>query len=440
MYVLKGFVDHALLVQNTVGVTAQIGELSTESMTYSREKGSYVSSSASDLTLTTFISKLDGVATPATQNISMTETVSDHVLIVSKWVYDQSLVGGNPVNADELLQGLITEFQTSAEDFKCGEITFDGHYYVPQWVSWKHKTLNGGDNYFRVWFVDASFRSQYDEYEIVVVAPFDRLDDFFKTASEVGAELAALTLSEQMDRLQVAKQNHPETIIRSEQYDYISPLNSAVRFHSNWGLLIYGLAGNNVDAIKDTLVSYILANSTHTRAEWTAILPDIFKRTEFMLVPQWESYAIPNRTLEAGIYSPVAGLTSSLNLIKQVVAGYSDAHIIAHASVLAHPYKCLSVLAVGGPDNRDSLFDFTDVFPDYISVSTTSLDFNRMSADTKGMALLLEQMILIAETMGQYTDLPYGMTKTVRDNVLYLVANYKNIHYLVAAKSNFPLH
>lgn len=439
MYVLKGFISHALLVQNNVGITAEIGELSTHSLTYAREKGLYVSETAPDISLISFLSQLDEALVPATADITPDQTVADHVLEVSKYVYDQTILGANVVNSDELLADLIVEFATSAENFNCGPIVTDGRYYMPQWVSWKHKTVNGGSNYFRVWFVDSAFRSQYDEFEITVVPPVDHLDSFFQSPGDVRAMLEAITFTETMNRMQLAKQDNPETTLRSECYEYISPVSSSIRYESNWGLLIYGHAGNNVDSIKDALVAYILANSVHTREEWLVIFPDIFKRTEFMLVPAWESYAIPNRTLEAGIYSPVTNLTSGGELIKQVVTGYPESHIIAHASVFGHPYKSLSVLTVGGPENRDNLFEFTQVFPDYIDVSSTSLDFNRMAVPTKAFALLLSEMILIAETMGEFSDLPFGMTKTVRDGVLYLVSNYQNIHYLVAAKSNFPL-
>lgn len=439
MYVLKGFIDHALLVSNAVGVTATIGELSTESLTYSRERGSYVKAGIDDLTLTSFLSARDGTKIAATEVLSDPDTIADHVLTVGKWVYDQTILGANVVNADELLQAAVTQFDAIATNFQCGQIITDGRYYMPEWFSWTHKTLDGGSNQFKVWFVDASFKSQYDEFEFVIIPPLDNLDDFFKTGTEVEALLKARTLSDTMDKIQQAKAGNPETILRADEYDYIDPLNATHIVPSNWGLLIYGAAGNNVDSIKDALINYTLANSTHVKDDWLKILPDIFKRTEFMLVPRWDSYAIPNRTLEAGIYSPVANLTSALALIKQVIVSYPGSHIDTNVDLMGHPYKSLSILAVGGPDNHNDWFKITDVFPDYIDVSSTSLDFNRMSQATRDWMLTLEQMLIIAESMTEYSSIPFSMTRTVRDGILYLVWSYQNIHYLVAAKKNFPL-
>lgn len=440
MYVLKGFVSHALLVQNALGVVAPIGEISTDALTYAREKGHYVKNDIADLTLTTFLSEDSGVKVPADFEISTDYRISDHVLDVAKFVYDQTIIGGSEVSADELLQDLLITFETSAQDFASGQIVTDGRYYVPEWVSWKHKTVSGGDNYIRIWFTDNGFRSQYDEFEIIVVPPVDRLDDFFKSASDVSDMLSAITVSDTLDRLQQAKDNHPETIIRSESYEWVSPINATVRYPTNWGLLIYGQAGNNVDSIKDALVEYILANSTHDRTDWAKVFPDIFKRTEFILIPRWDIYAIPNRSLEEGIHSPITALTSTLELIKRVIVGYGGSHIDNHACVMGHPYKSLSIAVVGGPDNRGALFKITDVFPDYIDVASTSLDFNRQSASTRGWSLRLMEMILLAEKMGEFSDLPFGMTRVVRDGILYVVCSYENIHYLVAAKKNFPLN
>ena len=45
-------------------------------------------------------------------------------------------------------------------------------------------------------------------------------------------------------------------------------------------------------------------------------------------------------------------------------------------------------------------------------------------------------MLLVAESMTQYSSIPLGYTKLIRNNILYLVYNYQTIDYLVAAKSN----
>jgi len=123
-------------------------------------------------------------------------------------------------------------------------------------------------------------------------------------------------------------------------------------------------------------------------------------------------------------------------LIKKAAPAYSDTHINSYSEIIAHHYKCLGLAVVGGAENRDSLYSLTDVYPDYLAVASTSQDFNRMSEASRYFCEDLENMIIIAEKMTKYSDIPSGYTRLIRDGVLYFVKSIGNIHYLVAAKSN----
>lgn len=434
MLAIKGLVTNAIFIDNAVNEVAKFGEITTHSLTFSREKGIYSSGNAPELSLITFLSAKDGVLQPVAGN------VVEHILDISKFIYDKTLNSTQQVYGDELLNELIAAYAGKAERFSCGAMIQDGQYWMPEWVSWKCvEDLTLEENEIRVWFVDDSFKEQYDEFAIEVVPPFDNLDDFFKTGTEVENLIKAIDDATRFQRIQNAKGGHPETIVRSQAYNYIDPYNANHKVAVNWGLLIYGAAGNNIDAIKKALEDYILAHSTHSRAEWTVIFPDIFKRTEFILVPLWNQYAIPNKETQAGLYSQVVNLAEAMTLFKNTV-DYPDNQLDAFASVMGHAYKGLAILAVGSPDNRDSKFRLKDIFPDYLPVSTTSLDFNRMSQPTRDWMLILQELLLWGEEMTEYSSIPTaaGYTKTKRDGVLYIVKNYQNINYLVAAKKNFP--
>lgn len=431
MLEIKGFITHALMAQNTPGQTAVIGELSTLSETYAREKGYYGAADAPEYLFTAFKSALDG--TPQ----ALSPDAIEHVLTVAKYVLDQTLNSTNQVYADQLLADLTNHFAGAGTNFQAGAIVNDGRYYAPEWLSWTSQVASLGANFIRLWFSDGSFQLQYDEYEIVVVPPLAPLDDFFKAGGTVQAEVTAKSTAQMLTDLQNAKQGSPETIVAIQTFNYIDPQLASHVVPTDWGLLIYGAAGNNIDSIKDAMVAYILANSAQPREAWTPLLPDLFKRTEFTLIPRWDHYAIPNRTLQAGINSPVSNLSEALTKAAAVIGSqYPTAHINSYAGVLAHPYKSLLVVAVGSPDNRNNAYQVTDVYPDYIAVGSTSLDFNRMSDDTKNWALLLEQLLIAAETVGPFTSVPLGMTKLTRNGILYVVQSYDNIHFLVAAKQS----
>lgn len=432
MYNLKGFIPHADFAINVPGQNAAIGELSVKSLTYSKEVGFYNDDTLPSVNLVAFTSNRDGV------KIQAPDVAKSQTLKIANWIYNNTIQHPGQVFPDILLQSLITQFAAEANNFACGAIVNQDPYWMPEWVSWTSTTL-GEANAVRVWFNDASFQSHYDEFEIVVVPPIDHLDDFFKTSSEVRALLAALTIPQIIDKAQQAKNGFPETVIRCESFNYVPPLPDTVLALSHWGLLIYGAAGDNIDSIKDALVSYILANSTHTRDDWIKVLPDLFRRTEITIVPLWDQYALASRTSVDGIYSPQANLTRAMQVIKSYTASYaSDTHINTYASIMGNPYKSLALVSVGSPENRNQLFALEDIFPDLIMVSSTSPDFIRMSQATQQWLLYLAVMLLAAENMTPFSDLPEGgYGRVTRNNQLFIVKTVDNIQYLVAAKFNF---
>lgn len=439
MFVLKGFVNHALLANNTPGRNNAIGEISNQSLTYSRELGQYVNSVAPNITLISFLCSRDGAP------VTLDTDYEIRTMTIVQWIYNYVITTHSQIYRDVLLQQLLQNFQGKAENFDCGEIVSDGTYWCPEWVSWKDSLdTTDSDNFVKLWFADASFASQYDEFEIVVVPPLTNLDDFFKPGDQVEQLVNARTPTQWMDQIQQAKTDangntHPETIIRNDSYDYHDPLAPAHLVSTNWATLIYGIAGDNIDSIKDAIIEYILNNSTHARNEWEQIFPDIFKRTEFILVPSWNTVAIPSRVVEANpIYSPFGNLSVKNAEIASFATQYPAAHINAHAVAFGHTWRSVNVGAIGSDQNRDGLYELSQIFPDYISVPSTSTDWNRMSENTRNWAELLDRMIQVAETMGPYTSIPKDMTRLTRDGKLYIVSSYGNIHYLVAAKYNFP--
>lgn len=428
MYSLKGFVSFISFCSNNPGIISKIGELSPQSYTYAKEKGYYTSNDNKDINLISFLSKQDDVL------VKMPDDVNTSVFTLLNWLYVQMTTSSNTQDRTELLISINNTFASSIEELVAGEVVTNGQYYIPEWLSWK---IKGTEQFIHIWFTDESFKAQYDEFEIVVIPPMTNLDNFFLQASEVDARMQAMTTTIMVDKLQQAKGDYPETVIKVETFNYIAPGNPTFKVPTRWGVLIYGAAGNNIDSIKDALVNYILSNSTHTRQEWVDLIPDLFKRTEFIFTPLWNQYAIPNRVLEAGIYSPLAKVPNLSAIAKQTATKYPPAHVDNYLSVFGHTYKSLAVLIVGGNENRDNKFYFTDFYSDFISVNTSSIDFNRMSDDTQIVANAIAEMIYLAETANKYTVLPFGYTKLVRDNILYIVKTMNNIQMLIVAKSNF---
>jgi hypothetical protein len=175
MFILKAFAEHAQLVSNTLGVVNAIGELSTRSLTFAREKGQYRAAATDPIRLVTFTSAND--ATPTTLSTAQ----SNHVLTIVDGLYDYMFAHPGENFSDTIHDYMLATFAASAEDFVVGPIVNDGTNYICEWIQWSAKSVTGWTaTTLKVWLSDAAFQAQYDDFQIVVVPPITNLNDFFQ--------------------------------------------------------------------------------------------------------------------------------------------------------------------------------------------------------------------------------------------------------------------
>lgn len=440
MFTLKGFATSALVSNQTPGAISPIGELSPLGYTYSTTQGEYSNANFPNVAFNSFYS-YDDVQGP----INVPALLWQQVLNVSNYIYAQTFSGQPEVTQTDLLNGLLTQYAGNAENFQCGAIVSNGANWVPEWVSWNatasYSPLNAS-NFIKVWFSDPSFTAEYDSYQITVIPPTDQpLDNFFRSASNVATMLAAMTPVQMMSRTQAAKNGNPETVIRTDTFNYVDPNNSTDLIPTNWNTIIYSNAGNTLDNVKNAIQAYILQNSSHNQNDWDGIFPDIFNDSQFILIPLWDQYAIPNRQLQAGIYSPIVNLTSTITEVFTETniafpGVYPQQHITTNATVFSFPYKSLQIACIGSPNNIQGKFQLQNFFSDYIDVSSTSNDFDRQSLPTQQFSLLLYNMILTAESVTEFSSISAGMSRIIKNGKIYITASFNNIDYLVSAKVN----
>lgn len=434
MYELKGFATIESLISNMPGVVAPIGELSVYSSTFSKDRLIYPSPVNASITLHAFssISSDVGTVTVPAELITLGHSILN-------WIHNRQMASLITETKQQFLTALTNAFTAQCDGFICGELVnaTNGKQF-PEWISYSSRAYTAEANVTTIWLSDQSFRQKYDNYEITVVPPIASLDVFFSTASNVLAAVNAVTHVERFDAITTARSKNPETVLVGVSFNWIDPANPNNLINTNWNVLVYGDNGNDSDVIRTAISQYILDNSTRTEAQWRAIMPDIFRRTEFLFFPRWHNYAIENLILQSGIYSPVTYAKKEIDYLKGILDDYSPAFIDNHTSLLPHPYKCLALSAIGGYDNREGLFDITQVYPDILNVSTTSVDYNRMNSLTQGMLTRLTDMILIAEDLTQYSNIPVGYRKVVRYGILFVTTRYMNIEFLVASKATTP--
>ena len=80
---------------------------------------------------------------------------------------------------------------------------------------------------------------------------------------------------------------------------------------------------------------------------------------------------------------------------------------------------------------------FSKKFPDYLLVTNNTADFDRVDPLTTGeWMLLFAKLLKEAELMDRYTSVPLGISRMVRDGVVYASAVFQRVNYLVVTKSS----
>ena len=438
MIVIKGFVENAKYLSNNYRTIAPFGEFGVNSKTYSKNLYMYQNTLDTNLTFTScsVVNDSTGVI-----ESSINTLVLKQIDVISNFIYQQATTKQTTRDEVILFKTIMDNFGHIIRFVKIGNIINNVYIFIPESLEWE-TVINNKTYLIRIWFTNNSFSEQYDDYEITVIPPIEHLDDFFLPEALLKKKLEAGNDVIQMEKVQVARDLFPETMLKAEMYDFHSKITQEVMFSTTWHILIYGIAGNDIDKIKEAICDYILSNSTHTRDEWVKILPELFKHNEFVIIPRWDLYAIPDRVVTAGVHSSLLSTYDSNVLITDWLQNakpvkYAPLYLSRNLQTFTHPYKNLGILAIGNPENKQNIFKLSDLVPDYISVSSTSIDFNRMSNDTMNVSKVISELIILAETTRRYTSLPNKVSRVIRDTKMYLVKKVNGFNILVACKNNF---
>lgn len=431
MYNLKGFYEYPALISNVPDQIAMFGEISGNSLTYAKDKTVHTDVSTPSVAFIAFHSVVD--ETPTEPNTTYIQTT----LQLGDYIYRQSVAGVIKNNAAALRQLVLAEFNNVIVAFRTGKMMYNGTLWMPEWVEFTVADPNQA-NTIQVWLADESFSGQYDQYVIEVIQPLYPVDDFFKDPLVVKELLANYNIVEKLEEAQERRAQYPSTYLKALEFNYVNPRDVTQKFPAKWIVLIYGEAGNNSDLIKEAIVKDIMSQTTHSREDWEAILPDLFRTTEFIFTPFWNKYSVPNADFRAGIYSPVYDPNVQLKYILRTArgTGYSDTYVRANYQTSVNIYKSVAFGVVGNPNNRDGIKKFTQKFPEYVVTEVGDADANRIDPETLEWMSIFDKLLVAAESMTAYTSVPRGVSRMKRDGIIYAAAYFKNINYMVATKES----
>lgn len=440
IYSLKGFINFPILTNNEVGVVSSLGELSKDSLTYSKETGIYSNNLYSETVLYTFESKLAGVG-----NIPVPDAVVLASLKLGAVIGELSSSGTINEHGSSCLHTIEQAFITEFDNVLIGEMIpllvsavegeEPGFLWMPEWVQYKLKEQTVT---VKLWLSDNSFSEQYSGYEYEFISPIPNLNDFFKPMNQVLTTINNVTLAETVNNIEVARGGYPYTSIKTISRQWKDPENPINTIPTQWTTLVYGRAGTDPDKIRVELIKWILENSDHPENEWAVIFPELFKPNEFTLIPLFNQFAITNETIQDGITSPVISLTDALEAATLLCSGtgYAADVLLKNTCVSTTPYRSLAFLIVGSEDNIDGLSDFRDLFPEYVGLSPISADFARLSIRTQEWIHILISLIEAARTMTSISIVPVNIFRVIRDDIVYAMAEYEEFQYLMATQTS----
>ena len=446
MLTIKGFVQIKSLIDNEPGEIATLGELSNYSKTFAPDVGFYNDRDHPDLEIAVF-SCYDEDGEKKLPN-----RYKEKFFEIFSWLHEQVENRQVPSSSAAFVDMVLDEFGASASpepgairEVSVGDmVQDDDNNILPQFIRFQLEDDDLERNFIQFWFIDEAFRDQYDEYTIVVVPPIPNVDDLIDEPNIVKQRIDDISLSEWQESIEKAKKNRPPTVVRIESYLWMYPESDDTQdqFLTNWGVIIYGAAGNNIDAVMLALEEQVVEISEYDRQTWREYIPDLFRNTEFMIIPIWDQYSIPNEVTESGLYSPVANLSRVQKIAEYFIGNYDEDHIKNNIQTSVFHYKNITLAIVASPENRDAISTFDRMFDDYIVVPTTSVEYDRMSEFTRDWLDVAHTLVKAAEQMTEFSVTGSGATRLLRkdreDNDLHFaVATYDNVQFLVLSKMSY---
>ena len=426
---IKGFVTLKQFINNGFDLTSPIGEISAQSLTYSKDVGVYENASYPGYSLLSFSSTDDNSGLPI---IVPDDKVTEILAVVSHCIsYGVSNI--RPFNKQNYINAITASMMGSVSYINIGAFVDNGSTALTEWISWTSTDLST----IKIWLADSSFLSEYDNYAITIVPAVEgSLDVLFGEFNAVVTMLNTITTSVFINTMNTYKASMPESYLRVLTFDLVDSVDYTLTYAVNWGVLVYGIAGDNTDNIKDALVNYILANSQKSETQWAALFPSLFDRTEFFILPRWDKVSIPNLSTQSALYSSVLNAAESVAFAVRNINIYPSNFITSNSTIVPLSYKSIGCVIINGNSNPAPEATIQLVIGDYIPVDTTSSDFARMSLATQNWVTLMEQLIVVAETADTNSYVPMQFRRIVKGGILWISGDLNGVTYQIAAKSN----
>lgn len=430
---IKGFVTCDSFIDNARGAVAPLYEISSQALTYSREKQQYYSSADPLFSLIVF--NQQGVEL-------MEQSLVNVVLDVVK-----KLVEHLTFNRLQTKQNAVVAFtysfntanpKTPVSDVTISGLIDTGDTVAPDFVSFNILGVE-----VSLWLNDGSFRGFYPHYDIDIVFPFEDFDSIVSNGAAMIDAIKGFSLVEFNRRIEDKKDNNPTTYTAILNIPYKLPNSTIVR-DVYFAFNQYGSQGNYDYVLKLKLYEYLLGLGLSSEYI-ESIFPSILKINEFFFTPRWNNMAIPTQVGQNGILSQISKAYDTQFDLDKYIKIYTDLKFLQENSYnVPYDYNNILLTVTNGYYSDADVRDFKVVFKDLITVTSSHPDAARMSRKTQKLVTLLENMLMICDvdTSSQMfsrmmSNKSYDFNILTRKGVSYLSIQFEGHQLYVVPKFEY---
>ena len=162
-----------------------------------------------------------------------------------------------------------------------------------------------------------------------------------------------------------------------------------------------------------------------------------------MIVPFWGDLASPSQIYDDGLYRSMVKLGTITGVKEKYIphtykyGTNTDTYFAEQGTVLGCYYRAMILYTIGNPANKEDKYSLMDIFPDYMSVSTKSPDFARMSNKTQKFVLKLNECLNHARLYDPNHGTPIGYTLSLRGAREYLGFDFEGFTYYVLTRMGY---
>lgn len=402
---IKGFVTAEFLINNNTGVIAEVGELSTHSRTFSKEKTYHSNALYPGIDLTVFSSKNDG--TPQ----SMSTVVAEEILKAVEAFKTFDSTG-------DFVTQYAAALPLHASPAAGARILQNG-FHMPEWFSFVF-TLPTTTAEVKIWLSDTKFRAEYDEYEIIIIPPASPVTGLYAPYADARSAASSSSFISRIGEIETIRANNPYTSMRAINLRWVDPSDLSLTFQSEWTIVGFGPQATRQSNILIAIRAYLLANSEYSIDQWRQYLPEVKSVETFVFIPAWDKISLSAGPAGDSLYSPVIAPDAITSMVSQYLPSVPYTDNKAYVDYFALLYKSLGIICVGSATNTAGQQAFREKYRDYTVISFNDQNINRLQATTVAGMQVLELLVRQCEADNGTNAVPSGYTRVIEGPFTYL--------------------